>query len=135
MAYTKEIKNRRNEMFNAVEKMAKAGNCELSSAQIQWHVNCLIKLESKLHNLAIMQDDERLYKLYLSDPAYYARKEELALKKCAEHAEKLHCIFFYQTDYRGYMVHLLPKSWEQYDSEYIRSHYSPNSVPIGSQVW
>ena len=135
MAYKKEIQKRRNEMFNAVEKMAKVCGCELSSAQIQWHVKCLIKLESKLHNLAIMQDDSRLYKLYLSDPSYYTRQEALALKKCAEHANKLRCLFFYQTDYRGYMVHLLPKEWVKYDSEYIRSHYSPNSVPIGSQVW
>ena len=135
MAYNKKIQKRRNEMFLAVEKIAVAGGCELSSKQIEWHVKCLIKLESQLHNLAIMQDDARLYKLYLSDPAYYARKEELALKKCDEHAEKLHCIFFYQTDYRGYMVHLLPKEWEKYDSEYIRSHYAPTSIPIGSQVW
>ena len=135
MAYTKEIQKRRNEMFSAVEKIAKVGGCELSLCQIKWHVNCLIRLESKLHRLAIIQDDERLYKLCLSDPAYYTRQEEMALKKCYEHAEKLHCIFFYQTDYRGYMVHLLPKSWEQYDSEYIRSHYSPNSIPIGTQVW
>ena len=135
MEYNKKFQKRRNEMFNAVEKMAKAGNCELSSAQIQGHVNCLIKLESKLHNLAIMQDDERLYKLYLSAPAYYTRQEEMALKKCAEHAEKLCCLFFYQQDYRGYMVHLLPKEWEKYDSEYIRSHYAPTSIPIGSQVW
>ena len=134
MAYNKEIQKRRNEMFLAVKKIAAEGGCELSSKQIEWHVKCLIKLESQLHNLAIMQDDARLYKLYLSDPAYYTRKEELALKKCAEHAEKLCCLFFHQQDYRGYMVHLLPKSWEQYDSEYIRSHYSPNSVPIGSQV-
>ena len=122
-------------MFLAVEKIAVAGGCELSSKQIEWHVKCLIKLESQLHNLAIMQDDARLYKLYLSDPAYYTRKEELALKKCAEHAEKLCCLFFHQQDYRGYMVHLLPKEWEKYDSEYIRSHYAPTSIPIGSQVW
>ena len=135
MAYNKKIQKRRNEMFLAVEKIAVAGGCELSSKQIEWHVKCLIKLESQLHNLAIMQDDARLYKLYLSDPAYYTRQEALALKKCAEHANKLCCLFFYQTDYRGYMVHLLPKEWEQYDSEYIRSHYSPNSIPIGTQVW
>lgn len=135
MAYNKEIQKRRNEMFLAVEKIAVAGGCELSSKQIEWHVKCLIKLESQLHNLAIMQDDSRLYKLYLSDPAYYTRKEELALKKCAEHAEKLCCLFFHQHDYRGYMVHLLPKEWEKYDSEYIRSHYAPTSIPIGSQVW
>ena len=135
MAYNKKIQKRRNEMFNAVEKMAVAGGCELSSKQIEWHVKCLIKLESQLHNLAIMQDDARLYKLYLSDPAYYTRKEELALKKCAEHAEKLCCLFFHQQDYRGYMVHLLPKEWEKYDPEYIRSHYAPTSIPIGSQVW
>lgn len=83
MAYTKEIQKRRNEMFSAVEKIAKVGGCELSLCQIN----------------------------------------------------KLCCLFFYQTDYRGYMVHLLPKEWKKYDSEYIRSHYSPNSVPIGSQVW
>lgn len=135
MAYNKKIQKRRNEMFLAVEKIAVAGGCELSSKQIEWHVKCLIKLESQLHNLAIMQDDARLYKLYLSDPAYYTRKEELALKKCAEHAEKLCCLFFHQQDYRGYMVHLLPKEWEKYDSEYIRSHYAPTSIPIGSQVW
>ena len=135
MAYNKKIQKRRNEMFLAVEKIAAAGGCELSSKQIEWHVKCLIKLESQLHNLAIMQDDSRLYKLYLSDPAYYTRKEELALKKCAEHAEKLCCLFFHQQDYRGYMVHLLPKEWEKYDSEYIRSHYAPTSIPIGSQVW
>lgn len=135
MAYNKKIQKRRNEMFLAVKKIAAAGGCELSSKQIEWHVKCLIKLESQLHNLAIMQDDARLYKLYLSDPAYYTRKEELALKKCAEHAEKLCCLFFHQQDYRGYMVHLLPKEWEKYDSEYIRSHYSPNSIPIGKQVW
>lgn len=134
MAYNKKIQKRRNEMFSAVEKMAKVGGCELSSYQIKWHVNCLIKLESKLHKLAIMQDDARLYKLYLSDPAYYTRQEEMALKKCAEHAEKLCCLFFHQQDYRGYMVHLLPKEWEKYDSEYIRSHYAPTSIPIGSQV-
>ena len=135
MAYNKKIQKRRNEMFLAVEKIAVAGGCELSSKQIEWHVKCLIKLESQLHNLAIMQDDARLYKLYLSNPAYYTRKEELALKKCAEHAEKLCCLFFHQQDYRGYMVHLLPKEWEKYDSEYIRSHYAPTSIPIGSQVW
>ena len=135
MAYNKKIQKRRNEMFLAVEKIAVAGGCELSSKQIEWHVKCLIKLESQLHNLAIMQDDARLSKLYLSDPAYYTRKEELALKKCAEHAEKLCCLFFHQQDYRGYMVHLLPKEWEKYDSEYIRSHYAPTSIPIGSQVW
>ena len=135
MAYNKEIQKRRNEMFLAVEKIAVAGGCELSSSQIKWHVHCLIKLESKLHRLAIMQDDERLYKVYLSDPAYYTRQEEMALKKCDEHAEKLHCLFFYQTDYRGYMVHLLPKEWENYGFEYIRSHYAPTSIPIGSQVW
>ena len=135
MAYNKKIQKRRNEMFLAVKKIAAAGGCELSSKQIEWHVKCLIKLESQLHNLAIMQDDSRLYKLYLSDPAYYTRKEELALKKCAEHAEKLCCLFFHQQDYRGYMVHLLPKEWEKYDSEYIRSHYAPTSIPIGSQVW
>ena len=134
MAYNKEIQKRRNEMFNAVEKMAVEGGCLLSSSQIQWHVHCLIKLESKLHRLAIMQDDSRLYKLYLADPAYYTRQKEMALKKCAEHASDLNCIFFYQEDYRGYMVHLLPKSWEQYDSEYIRSHYAPTSIPIGSQI-
>ena len=135
MAYNKKIQKRRNEMFLAVKKIAAAGGCELSSKQIEWHVKCLIKLESQLHNLAIMQDDSRLYKLYLSDPAYYTRKEELAQKKCAEHAEKLCCLFFHQQDYRGYMVHLLPKEWEKYDSEYIRSHYAPTSIPIGSQVW
>lgn len=135
MAYNKKFQKRRNEMFLAVEKIAVAGGCELSSKQIEWHVKCLIKLESQLHNLAIMQDDARLYKLYLSDPAYYTRKEELALKKCAEHAEKSCCLFFHQQDYRGYMVHLLPKEWEKYDSEYIRSHYAPTSIPIGSQVW
>lgn len=134
MAYNKKIQKRRNEMFLAVEKMAIAGGCELSSKQIEWHVKCLIKLESQLHNLAIMQDDARLYKLYLSDPAY-SRQEEMALKKCDEHAEKLCCLFFHQQDYRGYMVHLLPKEWEKYDSEYIRSHYAPTSIPIGSQVW
>lgn len=135
MAYTKEIQKRRNEMFKAVEKMAREGGCTLSFSSIKWHVECLIKLESKLHKLAIMQDDSRLYKLYLADPAYYTMQEDMALKKCAEHANKICCMFFYQTDYRGYMVHLLPKEWEQYDSEYIRSHYAPTSVPIGSQVW
>ena len=135
MSYAKEVKQRRALMFANVEKKAKLGGCELSSSQIEWHVKCLIRLESKLHNLAIMQDDERLYKLYLADPAYYNRQEKMALKKCAEHASKLCCVFFYQEDYRGYMVHLLPKSWEQYDPEYIRSHYAPTSIPIGSQVW
>lgn len=134
MAYNKEIQKRRNAMFLAVEKMAREGGCGLSFSSIKWHVECLIKLEIKLHNLAIMQDDSALYKVYLKDIPYYTRQEQKALKKCAEHASDLNCIFFYQEDYRGYMVHLLPKSWEQYDSEYIRSNYSPNSVPIGSQV-
>lgn len=132
---TKEVKERRNNMFIAVEKMAKAGGCKLQLNKIKWHVQCLIRLEAKLNRLAIMEDDSQLYKQWLANPAYYTRQEEMALKKCAEHAKDLCCLFFYQADYRGCMVHLLPKQWEEYDKEYIRSHYSPTSVPVGSQVW